>query len=99
MAQNELTGAQKNTEEQKSWTNTPLTQDALDEAVGKLNSTLARLGRPLWAAVSLVIIVLLVGFVSVLLTSYALVVDSNNSKTASYEQLNAKIDLLLTKLK
>ena len=99
MESGELTGSKISTEGQAiPGTETPITRAALDEAVDKLNSTLTSLGKPVWAAISLVIIVLFAGFLTVLLTSYAIVIDSNNSKTASYEQLNMKIDSLLIKL-
>lgn len=80
-------------------TDAPITQEAIDKAVGDLTSILNKLGRPLWAMISLVVIVLLIGFVTILLSSYALVMQSNDVRAANEAQLNNNISLLLAKLK
>lgn len=101
MGKNEITGLKEGAigdgDRPAAGAEQPLTQASLDAAVDRLNNTIIKIGKPLWAVVSLVIIILLIGFVTVLISSYALVLESNNSKTAVYEQLGSKIDQLLAK--
>lgn len=78
-----------------------VTQASLDRSVDRLEKTLERLAKPIWAIIGGIIVVLFLGFVSVLIAMQALVNESNNFKTSTYGDLrdqvvsqNAKIEAL-----
>ncbi len=76
----------------------PLTESALDTRISDLKSTIKSFNTLMWSIVIGVIIVLFLGFVSTLTAMQALVVESNNTKTSSYESINTKIDNLSQQL-
>jgi hypothetical protein len=73
-------------------TNEPLTKSDLVETVDGLENTISKLTSPMWTLMVGIIIVLFLGFVSVLIAMQALVVESNHFKTTEVERLNEKVD-------
>ncbi len=73
-------------------TNEPLTKSDLVETIDGLEGTINKLTSPMWTLMVGIIIVLFLGFVSVLTAMQALVVESNHFKTTEVERLNEKVD-------
>lgn len=83
----------------------PITEASLDKAVVSLQTTIKKFGTPIWYVITAVILILLVGFVTMLLMVYQVFIDASNNKEGTYQNLanqivtqNTKINNLTTQL-
>lgn len=74
-----------------------VTEAALDKRMQDLKDAIDRFGKPIGYLIAGIIIVLFVGFVTILVSMQALVDESNNFKMSAYQQLLQEVQSLQKK--
>ena len=68
---------------------------ALDRRMEELKDSIDRFGKPIGFLIGGIIVVLFVGFITMLAAMLALVNESNNFKMSAYQQLNSEVQSLI----
>lgn len=73
----------------------PLTESSLNKAVSELQKTITKFGTPIWIVLTVIVLALLLAFITMLLSTYTLYIESNHDKSAKTQELSTQLNILI----